>query len=138
MRSVDSGVGRLFLLSTENLLKHEPHGSEEEFVSRFLENAANLLEAAESAVQCGQEPSHLTILLGCEGGLRMIADCDWPLDSLQAHHGASMAYRVTQQHEKVRVEGRQGERTCVIETPDPNRAAKLILGARSGQRLLLN
>jgi len=69
-------------------------------VSRFLENATNLLEAAESAAQCSNTPSHLTILLGCENGIRMIADSDWPLDSLQAHHGASMAYRVTQEHEK--------------------------------------
>jgi hypothetical protein len=107
-------------------------------VSRFLENAASLLEAAESAVQCGNTPSHLTILLGCEGGLRMIADSDWPLESLQAHHGATMAYRVTQEHEKVRVEGREGLRTCVIETPDPTRAARLILGAGAGHRMLIH
>lgn len=106
-------------------------------VSRFLENAANLLDAAESAVQSGNTPSHLTILLGCEGGIRMIADSDWPLDSLQTHHGASMAYRVTQQHERVRVEGREGLRTCLVESPDPTRAARLILGAGAGHRLLL-
>jgi len=107
-------------------------------VSRFLENATNLLEAAESAAQCSNTPSHLTILLGCEGGIRMIADSDWPLDSLQAHHGASMAYRVTQEHERVRVEGRQGLRTCLVETHNPTRAAKLILGGGTGHRLLLH
>ncbi len=97
-------------------------------MSRFLENAANLLDAAESAVLSGNSPSHMTILVGCEGGIRMIADSDWPLDSLQNHHGAVMAYRITQQSEKVRVEGREGLRTCLFETPNPNRAAKLILG----------
>jgi hypothetical protein len=98
------------------------------FVSRFLENAAKLLDAAECAVQSGHTPSHLTILVGCEGGIRMIADSDWPLDSLQAHHGATMAYRVSQAHEKVRVEGREGVRTCVFESPAAPSAARLILG----------
>lgn len=97
-------------------------------MSRFLQNASNLLDAAESAVRHGNTPSHLTILVGCEGGIRMIADSDWPLDSLQIHHGASMAYRVTQQHEKVRVEGREGLRTCLVETPNHARAVKMILG----------
>jgi regulation of enolase protein 1 (concanavalin A-like superfamily) len=68
----------------------------------------------------------------------MIADSDWPLDSLQAHHGASMAYRVTRKQEKVRVEGREGLRTCLIETPDPTRAARMILGAGAANRLLLH
>ena len=97
-------------------------------MSQFLDNAANLLDAAESAVQFGNPPSHLTILLGCEGGIRMIADSDWPLDSLQNEHGASMAYRITQEHEKVRVDGREGLRTCRVETPNHNLAARLILG----------
>jgi len=99
-------------------------------VSRFIENAANLLDAAQSAVRCGVTPSHLTILLGCEGGLRMIADSDWPLDSLQMHHGASSVYRVTRECDKVRVEGREGFSTCVLETPSPARAAEMILGTK--------
>lgn len=98
------------------------------FVGAFLENAAKLLDAAQCAVQSGNTPSHLTILLGCEGGIRMIADSDWPLDSLQAHHGSSMAYRVTEANEKIRVEGREGQRTCMVETRSPLRAARLILG----------
>jgi hypothetical protein len=68
----------------------------------------------------------------------MIADSDWPLDSLQAHHGASMAYRITQEREKVRVEGREGLRTCQVETPNPARAARLILGRGTGHSLLLH
>jgi hypothetical protein len=100
-------------------------------VSRFVENAANLLDAAESAVQSGHTPSHLTILLGCEGGIRMIAESDWPLDSLQTHHGAKAVYRISEANEKVRVEGREGGRTCVFETPKGPSAARLILGGRN-------
>lgn len=105
-------------------------------MSRFLENAAKLLDAAECAVQSGNAPSHMTILVGCEGGIRMIADSDWPLDSLQAHHGASMAYRVTQENEKIRLEGREGLRTCVFESPKVADAARFILGRVAPVRYL--
>jgi hypothetical protein len=93
-------------------------------VSRFVENAEKLMEAA---VQAGETPSHMTILLGCEGGMRMIADSDWPLDSLQSYHGASSVYRVSRQRETVRVEGREGLRHCLFESPGRQFAAKLIL-----------
>lgn len=93
----------------------------------FTENAASLLEAAECAVRSGDTPSHLTILLGCEGGIRMIADSDWPLESIQAYHGATMAYRVIQASDTIRVEGRDGRRTCLFESPKPAQAARFIL-----------
>jgi hypothetical protein len=86
-----------------------------------------LLEAAESAVQAGHAPSDLTVLITDEGGIRMVADSDWPLDTLQLHHGARMAYRVSQNAANVRVEGRAGSRTCLFETQKPERAARLLL-----------
>jgi hypothetical protein len=97
------------------------------FVSRFVDNAMQLLEAAESAVQSGHAPSDLTILISPEGGIHMVAESDWPLDTLQLHHGARMAYRVSQTAANVRVEGRTGSRTCVFETAKPERAARLLL-----------
>jgi hypothetical protein len=69
----------------------------------------------------------MTILITAEGGIRMVADSDWPLDSLQAHHGAKMAYRVSQSATVVRVEGRADSRTCLFETAKPERAARLLL-----------
>ena len=86
-----------------------------------------LLEAAESAVQAGHTPSDLTVLITEEGSIRMVADSDWPLDALQLHHGARMAYRVSQDAAHVRVEGRAGCRTCLFETAKPERAARLLL-----------
>ena len=109
-------------------------------MSRFLDNAAQILEAAESAVQSGHTPTDMTILITAEGGIRMVADSDWPLDSLQAHHGARMAYRVSQNASHVRVEGRAGSRTCLFETAKPERAARLLLNSSpnywTGARLL--
>lgn len=61
----------------------------------------------------------------------MVAGSDWPLDSLQAHHGAQMAYRVSQQDSAVRVEGRAGSRTCQFKTETPAAVARLLLGPRS-------
>ena len=98
-------------------------------VSRFLDNATRIFEAAESAVQSGQEPSEVTILIGAEGGIRMIADSDWPLDSLQTFHAAQMAYRVSREQRSVRVQGRSGRQRCLFETARPNPAPRhLLLG----------
>ena len=71
----------------------------------------------------------MTILISAGGGIRMIADSDWPLDSLQQHHGAEMAYRVSQSAIITRVEGRAGSRTCLFETEKPERAARALLHA---------
>src|SRR5271156_460273 len=86
-----------------------------------------LMEAAENAVQAGHVPSDMTILISPEGGIHIVAESDWPLDSLQLHHGARMAYRVSQTAANVRVEGRAGSRTCVFETAPPKQAARFLL-----------
>jgi hypothetical protein len=95
-------------------------------VSRFVDNAEQILSAAESAVEAGHTPSDMTILITAEG-IRMIADSDWPLESLELHHGAKMAYRVSQSAAQVRVEGRAGSRTCLFETAKPEWAARILL-----------
>ena len=96
-------------------------------MSRFVDNAVEIFDAAENAMRSGHTPSEMTILISAEGGIRMVADSDWPLDSLQAQHGAGMAYRVSQHASMVRVEGRAGSRTCLFETEKPERAARLLL-----------
>jgi hypothetical protein len=97
-------------------------------VSRFAEHAQGLLDAAESASAGGQACSDLTIPIGPGGGIHMLADSDWPLDSLARHHGARTAYRVSERRGSVRVEGREGSRTCVIESASPRQAARMLLG----------
>lgn len=98
-------------------------------MSRFVENAARIFEAAECAAQSGQV-SDMTILITSSGSIRMIADSDWPLDSLQTYHGAQMAYRVSQQQDAVRVHGRAGSRTCTFQTEKPERIARMLLGGQ--------
>ena len=109
-------------------------------MSRFVDNAMQILDAAENAVQAGQTPTDMTILITAEGGIRMVADSDWPLDSLKLHHGAKMAYRVSQDASHVRVEGRADSRTCLFETVKPGRVARLLLNSSpaywAGPRLI--
>lgn len=88
-----------------------------------------ILNAAESTVESGHVPSEMTILMTPQG-IRMIADSDWPLESLQLHHGAEMAYRVSQNAINVRVEGRAGSRTCLFETAKPEQTARVLLHFR--------
>ena len=94
-------------------------------MSRFAEQAEEIFRAAEYAGSA----SDLTILLG-DSGIRLIADSDWPLDSLLWHHGAKTAYRVSEHRGKIRVEGREGETRCVIESTRSAQIAQTLLCSR--------
>jgi len=80
-----------------------------------------LLETAAAAAQQGAASSEITVLIGQDGSLRLCADSDWPLDSLAREHGAQSAYRISSRNGRVRVEGREGLRTCVLESAPPAR-----------------
>ncbi|HEV2199019.1 MAG TPA: hypothetical protein VGR73_04300 [Bryobacteraceae bacterium] len=95
---------------------------------RFIEQAREILEAAESASRRGMSCSEWAFLITHEGTIRMIAESDWPLDSLAGEHGAQAAYRVIEDHEGLRVEARSGSRSCTIRSTTPRRAARLLLG----------
>lgn len=99
-------------------------------MSRFVDTAVEILEAAENVIRAGQAPTPLTFLIGVEGGIRIVADSDWPLDSLQREHGARMAYRITPEKGRLSVDGREGSRTCHLEADPPARTARMLLNAR--------
>ena len=96
-------------------------------MERFAETAASLLEAAEAAAAATAAPAEMTILFSPEGRIHMIADSDWPLDSLASHHGAQMAYRVRQSPDGVRLEGRAGNRKCFFESQKMSEIARRLL-----------
>jgi len=98
-------------------------------VSRFIANAVEILAAAENTMHAGSVPSDLTILISAEGGIHMVADSDWPLESLRQFHGSTAAYRVRPLEDKVRVEGRAGSQSCVFETEKPTTAARFLLNS---------
>jgi len=92
------------------------------------EHAREIMDAAESASRQGEACSEMTILIGPQGNIRMVADSDWPLDSLVWHHGAQSAYRVSERTGSIRVEGRDGTRRCLLESAAPSHIARLLLG----------
>ncbi len=94
----------------------------------LAEQARNILDAAESASRSGQACTEMSILIGPEGHIRMVADSDWPLESLARQHGARSAYRVSEESGRIRVEGREGTRRCVLESSSPARTVRLLLG----------
>jgi hypothetical protein len=86
------------------------------------------MHAAESASEAGNSPTDMAILISSQGSIRMVANSDWPLESLKAYHGSQTAYRVSKQNDKVRLDGREDGRTVTFESENPKTAARLILG----------
>jgi len=98
-------------------------------VSGFIDNAVRILEAAENVAAAGEAPSDFTILMGSKGGIRIIADSDWPLESLLRERGADMGYRVKSGVDRVSVDGREGNKTCRFESACPAQTARMLLNA---------
>ena len=94
------------------------------------------MQTAESVRDGGPVEPDWTILYLPEEGIRMLAGNDWPLESLQAHYGAQIVYRVQQQESMVRVEGRAGSRACLLESAKPNGVARRLLPDRRDYLLI--
>jgi hypothetical protein len=103
-------------------------------VDEFLRNGQSLLEAAEAAARSAQPPAQTAILIGRDGSIRAVSSSDWPLESLAAEHGARMAYRVSHGHGRVRVEGRSGCRSFLLEAETPVARARRLLGGFTAPR----
>jgi hypothetical protein len=99
--------------------------AEETGMTRFLQGAADLLDAAANGVRAGYTPSDTVILIGADRSVRVICDSDWSLDSLRLLHGTCTAYRVSSVEGVIRVEGRD---------TGHHRAALMLLGAPAGLR----
>lgn len=95
--------------------------------SVFWENASKLLDAAVSASAAGNATENLTVLVGPEGGIHLIANSDWTLERLQEDRGARTAYRVQHGQGRIAVEGREGASLCRLETESAANPAKRIL-----------
>ncbi len=92
----------------------------------FLANAEKILETAGAA----RDAAELTILVEPQGQIRMIADSDWPLESLRLERGATMAYRVSGSSGQVVVEGRSTNASCRLEKDSPALIARRLLNAQ--------
>ena len=95
----------------------------------FIDNGAKIFEAAQNVMNTGEMPSDYTIVMGAEGGITMIANSDWPLDSLLRENGGGTAYRIKPAADRVIVDGREGSSTCHFEAMSPTETARLVLNA---------
>lgn len=97
-------------------------------MSQFWENAHKLLETALHGASSGAPAGDgLTVLIGAEGGIHILAHNDWPLDRLAAERGARQAYRVHQSRGRLIVDGVGDGNSCHLETKHPGTAAKTLL-----------
>ena len=97
----------------------------------FTKQAQQLLEAAEAAQANGQTLTHFTLLVHDDGSIQMLADCDWPLESLASHHGARAVYRVAEVKGNIHVEGRAGLRTCLLQSVSPLASARFLFATQA-------
>ena len=96
----------------------------------FLANAERIFQTASSADGSELESGDLAILIGQDGAIHMLIGSDWPLKSLQQHHGASAAYRVSRCGAQVRVEGKSRTGSCLLQSDLPSAVAKRMLADR--------
>jgi hypothetical protein len=104
-------------------------------VSLFWENATQILEAAVASGSVGFPTDSMTVLIGSEGGIHILANNDWPLGRIAEERGAQRAYRVTRANGRVSVNGMDGTSTCRLETESADSKLKQLL--RDQPRYLL-
>ena len=105
-------------------------------MDEFFRNGQSLLEAARAAASSEQAAGGMAILIRRDGSIRAVASTDWPLESLAAEHGARMAYRVSHGGGRIRVEGRSGCRSLLLEAETPGARARRLLRGLATPRLL--
>jgi len=96
----------------------------------FLQNAERIFETATSADGMELESGNLAILIGQDGGIRMLMGTDWPLHSLESHYGAEAAYRISRSASQVRVEGKSRSASCLLQSEPVSSIAKRLLADR--------
>lgn len=89
------------------------------FVNSFSQNTETLMDVLEDAAAHGLSTETWTVFYAPEGGLRMIANDEGSLESLEWRHGASEAWRTSQAHGKLRVEALAGRQIHILEKPAP-------------------
>ena len=67
-------------------------------------------------------------MIDSAGGLRIVESRGWTLEGLKSHYGARTIYHMQRDGCRVRVAGRSGNQTCLLETEKPQSKALRILG----------
>ncbi len=78
----------------------------------LLENTQRIFEVARNAGD--GDPQDFALLIGEDGGLRFIMETPFSIEAAAIHGGARSAWRITRSRDGVRVEGRSGNRNCLL------------------------
>lgn len=93
------------------------------------------MDAALSASRLGCATESVTVVIGDEGGIHILARNDWPLDRLREERGARATYRVEHASGRVAVTGTTATSACRLESDRPALAIQQVL--RDNPRYLL-
>ena len=91
----------------------------------LLRHAEEILEIASAG---NGEAGDMAIVVGHEGGMRMVEPQGWSLAALCAEFGAPVAYKVERRGRIVRVEGWSGGERCLLQRATGVRQATRFLG----------
>jgi hypothetical protein len=97
-------------------------------MKRFLQDAANIFDAAINVAATGNPPVDTAILIGDDGSIRVICGSEWPLESLCRAYGTPTGYRVGAVNDRVTLDGRTRGQRCHVESDSPDRIARALLG----------
>jgi hypothetical protein len=79
----------------------------------LFENAHRIFDIARSGAAAGNQD--FALLVRPDGGLHFVMESPFSMEAAALHCGARTAYRITRSIDGVRVDGRGGGRTCVLE-----------------------
>jgi len=105
-------------------------------VRAFWADAESLFETARSGAQTGSTDCDLAVLIGPQGQIHMREAAGWDLEGLRAEYGAETAYRVMRERGRVRLEGKSGSQTCLLETESASQTARQLLGSHPAYTVL--
>jgi len=81
-------------------------------VKAFLRQAEEILDVA---VEGDSDGGDIAIVIGRQGGMRMLPSQGWSLPALCAEFGAAAVYKVERRGRTVRVEGWGGGERCLLQ-----------------------
>jgi hypothetical protein len=79
----------------------------------LFENAHRIFDVARSGAAAGNQD--FALLIRPDGGLHFVMESPFSIEAAAQHCGAQTAYRITRSLAGVRVDGRRGNRNCVLE-----------------------
>ncbi len=91
-------------------------------MNAFFDNAHRIFDVAKAACASDPADTDFALLVRPDGGLHVVMESPLSLEGAAIHGGARTAYRVTRFGGAVRITGRDGTQTCVLEDAPQGRS----------------